>query len=219
MVRQRQRTRLWRDILTIIHRRLILLCLVCMLAPLAAESANRVAIVSIDQDSTTVRTIKGIRKSIDRFGADVVYLESQLSGDATADAATLKTRACAGMRSMDPFKHDPPTRNRLHAGNGPYQRGLAGAVGADQGDEAARRDHERNAVQRLDAAVTAGNIFNRQHGCFPARREPRDRPRSRRGWSALRRPCLQRGCGRWQARGCDRRCSSPAACRARPARP
>ncbi len=91
MVRQRQRTRLWRDILNTIHRRLILLCLVCMLAPLAAESANRVAIVSIDQDSTTVRTIKGIRKSIDRFGADVVYLESLLSGDETADGATLKS--------------------------------------------------------------------------------------------------------------------------------
>lgn len=57
----------------------------------AAESANRVAIVSIDQDSTTVRTIKGIRKSIDRFGAEVTYMESLLSGDAAGDGATLKS--------------------------------------------------------------------------------------------------------------------------------
>lgn len=69
---------------------MLLLLIVCLLAA-AAGAADRVAIVSIDQDSTTVRTIKGIRKSIDRAGVGVTYMESLLSGDASADAATLKS--------------------------------------------------------------------------------------------------------------------------------
>jgi len=38
----------------------------------------------------------------------------------------------------------------LHAADRPYQRGLAGAVGAEEGDDLAGRDIDRNAVQRLD---------------------------------------------------------------------
>jgi putative tryptophan/tyrosine transport system substrate-binding protein len=90
MMRHRQRTRHRRTPRHKILRRLVLSLAVCFLVT-AAESANRVAIISIDQDSTTVRTIKGIRKSIDRFGADVAYMESLLSGDAAADATTLKS--------------------------------------------------------------------------------------------------------------------------------
>ena len=129
------------------------------------------------------------------------------------------TRACAGMRSMHRSSNmiRPP-----EIGCTPeiarIKRGLAGAVGPHQGDDLAGRDRQRNAVQRLDAAVTAGDVLNRQHGCSPARRGRRDRLRSRPGWRAPRRPCLPRGCGRWPARGRDRIRSSPAACHARPAR-
>jgi putative ABC transport system substrate-binding protein len=90
MDRQRQRPRLRHDFLPAIVRRVLLLLIVCLLAA-AAEAANRVAIVSIDQDSTTIRTIKGIRKSIDRGATGVTYMESLLSGDESADAATLKS--------------------------------------------------------------------------------------------------------------------------------
>ncbi len=52
-------------------------------------------------------------------------------------------------------------------------------------------------MQRLDAAVAAREVLNRQHGRPPACRERRDRPRSPPGWRAPRRRCLRRACGRW----------------------
>lgn len=90
MARQRQRPLVWYDLVPAVVRHIILLLAVCLPAGTAA-AANRVAIVSIDQDSTTARTIKGIRKAIDRGGTGITYLESVLSGDESVDAATLKS--------------------------------------------------------------------------------------------------------------------------------
>lgn len=59
------------------------------MTPSPALAASRVAVVSIDQDSTTLRTIKGIHKAIDRSGGTVTYQESLLSGDAAADSKTI----------------------------------------------------------------------------------------------------------------------------------
>ncbi len=128
--------------------------------------------------------------------------------------------ACMGgqILQLPIFEPDPPGRDRLHAADRPYQRSLAGAVGAEEGDDLAGRDIDRNAVQRLDPAVAAPDVLNREHGRSPARHERRDRPQPRPDRRVPPRPCLRQACGRWQGRGCDPRHSSPIACRARPAR-
>ena len=54
-------------------------------------------------------------------------------------------------------------RARAHAGDGADQRGLAGAVGADDGDDLALRDLERDAVERLGVAVEEVEILDREH--------------------------------------------------------
>ena len=51
----------------------------------------------------------------------------------------------------------------LHSGDRADQRGLAGAVGADDGDDRALLDVERNAVERLDVAVEHIEVFDAQH--------------------------------------------------------
>src|SRR4029077_12950594 len=50
-----------------------------------------------------------------------------------------------------------------HAGNGADQRGLTGAIGADNGDDGALLDVERHAVERLDVAVEHIEVFDAQH--------------------------------------------------------
>ena len=50
---------------------------------------------------------------------------------------------------------DRAAGDRLHAGNGAQQRRLAGAVGAEQRHDLAGATSQRDAVQRLDAAVGA----------------------------------------------------------------
>src|SRR5690606_3718244 len=58
---------------------------------------------------------------------------------------------------------DAPGRGRKDAGEQVDQRGLAGAVGADQGMAGALRDRERDAVGRGDAAEAAGEVVRLQH--------------------------------------------------------
>lgn len=54
-----------------------------------ASAADRVAIISIDQDSTTLRTIRGVRKAIDAAGVAVTYQEAILSGNQAEDQKTI----------------------------------------------------------------------------------------------------------------------------------
>ena len=60
--------------------------------------------------------------------------------------------------------------DRLDAGEAAEQRGLAGAVGADDGDDLAGVDREVDAVQHLDAAVAGAQALDVKHGRPPVRR-------------------------------------------------
>ena len=51
----------------------------------------------------------------------------------------------------------------MHAGERADQRRLAGAIGADDGDDGALLDVERHAVERLGVAVEHIEIFDAQH--------------------------------------------------------
>ena len=56
-------------------------------------------------------------------------------------------------RDVAAAKHDAPARRAVHARDGADERGLAGAVRADDGDDLAFRDLERDAIERLRVAV------------------------------------------------------------------
>ena len=62
-------------------------------------------------------------------------------------------------------KADLPACRLDHAGNGADQRGLAGAIGADNRDDRALRHFERNAVQRLRIAIEHVDLVDPQHQC------------------------------------------------------
>jgi putative ABC transport system substrate-binding protein len=57
-------------------------------SPSAAWAAKRIAIVSIDEEASTLRTIKGIKKSLNRSGFDIEYLDVILHGHPEQDART-----------------------------------------------------------------------------------------------------------------------------------
>ena len=50
------------------------------------------------------------------------------------------------------------------AGDGAERGGFPGAVGANQRDDGALFDLDRDAMQRGDGAVIHGEIFDREHG-------------------------------------------------------
>jgi len=54
-----------------------------------AKAGHRIAIVSIDEDSSTLRTIKGMKQSLKRSGFAIEYQESILSGHPPSDSSTL----------------------------------------------------------------------------------------------------------------------------------
>jgi putative ABC transport system substrate-binding protein len=54
--------------------------------PNPAHAAKNIAIVSIDEEPTTIRTIKGIKKALDRSGFQVTYMEAVLTGHTEDDA-------------------------------------------------------------------------------------------------------------------------------------
>jgi len=57
----------------------------------------------------------------------------------------------------------PAARLRQHAGKRSDERRLAGAVRADDGDDRAFFDVERNRVERLHVAVEHIEVFDAQH--------------------------------------------------------
>ncbi|MCP4570542.1 MAG: hypothetical protein GY841_23405 [FCB group bacterium] len=89
MIRRQQRTirppACQRTLCVVILSVLILLCV----ANGVASAADNVAIIAIDQEPTTIRTIKGIKKAINRFDVEVAFHEAYLSGDQTADKQSL----------------------------------------------------------------------------------------------------------------------------------
>ena len=68
-------------------------------------------------------------------------------------------------QSADAFvaQHDAALRRAQHAGDGADERGLAGAVGADDRDDRALRDFNRHAVERADVAVGHFKVLNGEH--------------------------------------------------------
>ena len=69
-------------------------------------------------------------------------------------------------------QHRSRTR-RDQPGDRTQRRALAGAVGADQGDELPGLDLQRNAAQRGDAAIAAHHVADLKHVPPPARDRPR----------------------------------------------
>src|SRR5207248_163933 len=59
----------------------------------------------------------------------------------------------------------------------PEQRRLPGAIGADHGDDLARRDRQGDAPQRLDGPVRDDEVVNLEHrrSSWPSRGTPRAR--------------------------------------------
>jgi hypothetical protein len=64
---------------------------------------------------------------------------------------------------IDVAVENAAARRRLHAGNGADQRGLAGAIGANNGDDGALFDIERDAVERLGIAVEDIEVLDAEH--------------------------------------------------------
>ena len=75
---------------------------------------------------------------------------------------------------LSPRKVMRAAGDRLNAGEAAQQRGLAGAVRADDGDDLAGVHREVDAVQHLDAAVARAQALDVKHGQPPF---DRDRPR------------------------------------------
>lgn len=68
-----------------------LLALALAAWPTPAEAAQKIAIITIDEDAATQRTVKGIKQSLDRAGLSVTYLESMLRGSTQTDAHIFDT--------------------------------------------------------------------------------------------------------------------------------
>ena len=104
--------------------------------------------------------------------------DAQLGKDLAALRAPARCRArrCPSIEqaaTSSPSKRMRPTVERHDAGNAVERRGLAGAVRAQQADDLAGRDGERDAFERADRAVARGDGLELKHA-----RPCRDRPRS-----------------------------------------
>src|SRR5205823_10232156 len=75
-------------------------------------------------------------------------------------------RDLVARKSLDltALEHDPALARRRETGDRAQRRGLAGAVGADQGDDLALVDLERDAFQRLDRGVEGVDRLHQEHG-------------------------------------------------------
>lgn len=76
---------------------LAILAVLFAVRPAWAGAGQKIAIVSIDEESSTLRTIKGIKQSLERSGFTVEYKESILSGHPATDSAIVKE-----LRTFDP---------------------------------------------------------------------------------------------------------------------
>ena len=56
-----------------------------------------------------------------------------------------------------------PRSCRLHSGQRANERRLAGAIGADDGDDGTLLYFERNVIKRLDVAIEYVEVFDEEH--------------------------------------------------------
>ena len=109
-----------------------------------------------------------MRAGARQHGADVEVLGHRERGKdlaafghlAEAEVADAMARPAGNIGAAE---DDAAARLRLHAGERADERRLAGAVGADDGDDRAFRDLERHAVERLHVAVEDIEVFDAQH--------------------------------------------------------
>src|SRR5262249_43918780 len=102
------------------------------------------------------------------------HLEVLQHGHAREDAAPLRRVGDAdrgdgvtGHRlDLAPLEHDPPAARRDDARDRAQRRGLAGAVGADQRDDLALVDLDRDALERLDRAVVRVDLLDDEDGAL-----------------------------------------------------
>ena len=103
-----------------------------------------------------------------QHGADLEILVHAESGEdlpALRDLADAEIAHAMARQATDfgPAEADAAASRTMQAGDGLDQRGLAGAVGADDGDDRSRVDRERNAVERLGIAVEQIELLHEQH--------------------------------------------------------
>lgn len=67
------------------------LAVMLIFCPARGWGGQKIAIVSIDEESSTLRTIKGIKQSFERSGLTVEYKEAALSGHPDTDTAIVKS--------------------------------------------------------------------------------------------------------------------------------
>ena len=82
--------------------------------------------------------------------------------DVTPDA---EVGALSGpqVRDVPPFVKDTPTGRSIAARDAIECRRLAGAIGANDGDDAALLDGQRHAIQRLRVAIEYVEVLDREH--------------------------------------------------------
>ena len=98
-------------------------------------------------------------------------------------------------RDVLPPEQDAPGLRGDDAADGHHGRGLARAVGADDGDDLSFLDVKVERVHRDHPAIGDAQVPDLKHGRPPGR----DRLRSRRRRSGPRRACPRRSCGRSSA--------------------
>ena len=76
-------------------------------------------------------------------------------------------RVGLGMRDVRALEDNCAAADRLHAGDGFEQRGLAGAVAADERHDLTLAHLQAHVAQGLDAPVAAGEAVNLEHAPPP----------------------------------------------------
>ncbi len=84
---------------------------------------------------------------------DAEMREKRVILEHQADAAGLRRQEQLRAGDLAPVEEDAPLRRALDAGRDPEQRRLAAAGMAEQADELARRDRQRDVVERAQRAV------------------------------------------------------------------
>jgi hypothetical protein len=96
------------------------------------------------------------------------FSDTVSEGNICRPSATCPTAEIANPMARQPcdigaVKDDAAAGRPMHSGDGADQRGLAGAVGPDDGDDGTFVDGERHAVKRLRVAVVNAEVLDVQH--------------------------------------------------------
>lgn len=90
----------------------------------------------------------------------VLHAQAVVEAEEIREVAQVAVHLARLLLHQDAVHLDPPRQRLVQACNAAHQRGFAGAVGADQGRDAARRDMEADAVQRAVARIFEHQLRN-----------------------------------------------------------